>query len=117
MKHSILWWIFIGWWWYIGIAWWFYPIKWILSKKFSDKDNRDYTDTTDYTNTYQLRRETAENIMDFIKNAGGTALQTDVKKNISRKLEPYFDDAVRDLYQNGKIKTSKDGNRIRLELV
>ena len=111
MKHSVLWWIFIGWWWYIGIAWWFYPIKWILSKKFSDKDNKDNEDI------WQLIPETKESIMDFIKESGGTALQTDVKKGIPRRLEPYFDNAVHDLYQDGKIKTSKDGSRIRLELV
>jgi hypothetical protein len=58
-----------------------------------------------------------ESIIDFMKSSGGTALQTDVKKGISKKLEPYFDDAVHELYQNGKIKTLKDGSRIRLELV
>lgn len=61
--------------------------------------------------------ETMESIIDFMKSSGGTALQTDVKKGISKKLEPYFDDAVHELYQNGKIKTLKDGSRIRLELV
>ena len=108
MKHSVLWWVFIGWWWYICIAWWFYPIKWILSKKSSSKDNKDI---------YQLKCETMESIIDFMKSSGGTALQTDVKKGISKKLEPYFDDAVHELYQNGKIKTLKVGSRIRLELV
>ena len=102
MKHGIVWWIFIGWWWYLCIAWWLYPIKWILSKKSSNRDNKD---------VYQLKRETAESIIDFLKNSGGTALQTDIKKSISKKLEPY------ELYQNGKIKTLKDGSRIRLELV
>lgn len=63
-------------------------------------------------------RETEEGIIDFLeKSNGGTALQVDIKKSLSERLKPYFDDAVHELYENGKIKTLKDGNRIRLELV
>ena len=75
MKHGIVWWIFIGWWWYLCIAWWLYPIKWILSKKSSNRDNKD---------VYQLKRETAESIIDFLKNSGGTALPKRKNKDFER---------------------------------
>ena len=111
-KHSLLWWICIGWWWYLCIAWWLYPVKWLLLKKFSNLAD------TDNTNQYQLIRETKKEIIDFLKKSdGNTALQVDVKKSLSGRLIPYFDDAVHELYEDGKIKTLKDGSRIRLELV
>lgn len=109
-KHGLLWWICIGWWWYLCIAWWLYPIKWLLQQKPSDV-------SSDSDDVY-LMRETEEGIIDFLKKSnGGTALQVDVKKSLSGKLTPYFDDAVHELYENGKIKTLKDGNYIKLELV
>lgn len=110
-KHSLSWWIFIGWWWYLCVALWLYPIKWFLSGKLSnvslDADN---------DNQYRLMRETEENIIDFLEKSGGTALQVDIKKSLPGRLMPCFDAAVHELYENGKIKTLKDGNRIRLEL-
>lgn len=46
-------------------------------------------------------RETEESIIDFLKKSdGGTALQVDVKKSLSGRLIPYFDDAVHNLYEN-----------------
>lgn len=67
---------------------------------------------------YQLMRETKKSIIDFLEESNeGTALQVDIKKSLSKRLVPYFDDAVHELYENGQIKTLKDGNRIRLELV
>lgn len=75
MKHSVDWWIFIGWWWYLCVAWWLYPIKWLLSRKSSnvslDTDN-------DNDNWHQLMLEAKETIIDFLeKSNDGTALQVD----------------------------------------
>ena len=98
MKHGAAWWILIGWWWYLCFAWWVYPIKWFLSRKSSNSAEG--------------------HIINFLRNSsGGTALQVDVKRTLPGDLTPYFDQAVHELYQNGKIKTSKEGGRIRLELV
>lgn len=108
-KHSLSWWLFIGWWWYLCVAWWLYPIKWFLSGKLSNA-------SSDNDNQYRLMRETEESIIDFLEKSGGTTLQVDIKKSLSGRLTPCFDDAVHELYENGKIKTLKDGNRIRLEL-
>lgn len=113
MKHGVVWWIFIGWWWYLCIAWWLYPIKWFLSRKSSNTSSN-----ADNDNWYQLIRESKEYIIEFLeKSNDGTALQVDIKKSLSNRLVPYFDDAVHELYEDGQIKTLKDGNRIRLELV
>lgn len=109
-KHSISWWIFIGWWWYLLFAWWIYPLKWWLRKS---KD-----ETPIINDSYRLVLETKEAVLDLLKKSvNGTALQVDIKRNLSGWLAPYFDEAVRGLYEDGKIKTSKDGNRVRLELV
>lgn len=109
-KHSISWWFFIGWWWYLFFAWWIYPLIWWLRKS---KEETPIIDAP-----YRLVRETKETIFDILKNSdGGTALQVDVKRNLPGRLAPYFDEAVRGLYEDGKIKTSKDGSRVRLELV
>lgn len=115
MKHGIVWWLLIGWWWYLCFAWWLYPIKWLLFGR-SKKTPPDEPDGNGYD--WRLLREAENGILDFLKKSnGGTALQVTVKNSLSRRLVSYFDDAVRELYQNGKIKTSKDGDRIRLELV
>lgn len=112
MKHSVAWWVLFGWWWYLCFAWWVYPIKWLISKKSSNVSN------TGNENWGWLLRETEDYIIDFLKNTnGGTALQVDIKKSLSSRLTSCFDEAVHDLYQSGKIKTSKEGGRIRLELV
>lgn len=109
-KHSISWWIFIGWWWYLLFAWWIYPLKWWLRK------SKDETSITD--DSYRLVRETKETVLDILKKSdSGTALQVDVKRNLPGRLAAYFDEAVHGLYEDGKIKTSKDGSRVRLELV
>lgn len=113
MKHGVVWWLLIGWWWYLCFAWWLYPIKWLL---FGKSKNPPLDEEGVYDR--RLLREAEEDILDFLqKSNGGTALQVTVKNSLSRRLMPYFDDAVHELYQNGKIKTSKDGDRIRLELV
>ena len=115
MKHGVIWWLLIGWGWYLCFAWWLYPIKWLLFGK-SKKTPSDEMDVDGYD--LRLLREAEDGILDFLKKSnGGTALQVTVKNSLSRRLASYFDDAVRELYQNGKIKTSKDGDRIRLELV
>ena len=109
-KHSISWWIFLGWWWYLLFAWWIYPLKWLLRKSKDESPNID--------DSYRLVRETKETVLDILKESdGGTALQVDVKRNLPGHLASYFDEAVRGLYEDGKIKTSKDGSRVRLELV
>lgn len=109
-KRSIAWWIFIGWWWYLCFAWWLYPIKRLL---FGRK-----TKATGGDDSYRLMRETENAILEALKNSNnGTALQSDIKNSLSGVMKPYFDEAVHELYQNGKIKTSKDGSRVRLELV
>ena len=112
-KHSLLWWLCIGWWWWLGFAWWVYPIKYLLLRKFSNASSDAYNH-----NYYQLMWETKESIIDFLKKSdGSTALQVEIKKSLSGRLVPYFDDAVHELYEDGILKTLKDGNRIRLELV
>lgn len=109
MKHSAAWWILIGWWWYLCFAWWVYPIKRFFSKKSSNAASE---------NRGRLLHETERYIMNFLNNSnGGAALQVDIKRTLPSSLTPYFDEAVHELYQNGEIKTSKDGGRIRLELV
>ena len=88
-------------------------IKWLKSRKSPNAPSN-----VDNDDSYWLIRETEEAIIDFLKNANsGTALQVDIKKSLSGRLTPFFDDAVHELYEKGKIKTSKDGNRVRLELV
>lgn len=109
MKHGAAWWILIGWWWYLCFAWWVYPIKWFLSRKSSNSVSE---------NQGRLLHEAEGHIINFLRNSsGGTALQVDVKRTLPGDLTPYFDQAVHELYQSGKIKTSKEGGRIRLELV
>lgn len=31
-KHSLLWWLCIGWWWWLCVAWWWLPTKHMLQK-------------------------------------------------------------------------------------
>ncbi len=108
-KHGVAWWIFIGWWWYLCFAWWLYPIKWLLFGRKSKSGSGD---------SFQLLHETETAILDALKKYdNGTALQANIKNSLSGNMKPYFDEAVHELYQNGKIKTSKDGSRVRLELV
>lgn len=46
-KHSILWWIFVGWWYYFFIWWWLAPIKYLMKKQYI-KNTEFYGVGTDY---------------------------------------------------------------------
>ena len=101
-KHGLAWWLCIGWWWYLVFAWWVYPIKWLLSRK-----SPKAAAVSDVDQWYPLVHETEEFIISFLKDTdGGAALQVDVKSGLPHEL-----------YEDGKIKTSKAGSRVRLELV
>lgn len=103
-----MWWLCIGWWWYLCFAWWLYPIKWLLfGKKLKGDDSDPF-----------ILRDTEIAIINALESSDNrTALQSSIKNSLSAKLKPYFEEAVNELYQNGKIKMSKDGSRVRLELV
>ena len=82
-KHSLLWWLCIGWWWWLGFAWWVYPIKYLLLRKFSNASSDAYND-----NYYQLMWETKESIIDFLKKSdGSTALQVEINKMFTEQIE------------------------------
>ena len=110
-KHGLWWWLFIGWWWYLGIAWWLYPILYLVRRtKAAPVPAADVPDP-------RRREEVMLAVLDAVQRSGGSALQVDVKASLPSWMSDYFDDAVRELYENGRIKTSKDGARVRLELV
>lgn len=110
-KHGVAWWVCIGWWWYLMFAWWLLPLVHLLSRKKeggpgpgSGSDRRRLEDTMGA-------------VVDTLRGLGGSALQVDVKKRLPAWTASYFEDAVHELYENGKLRMSKDGSRVRLDLV
>ena len=91
-------------------TWWLYPIKWLI---FGRKPKANNDDTDD---PFRLLRDTENAIIDALKNSNGTALQMNIKNSLPENMKLCFDEAVNELYQNGVIKTSKDGGRVRLKL-
>ena len=110
-KHGVAWWVCIGWWWYLMFAWWLLPLVHLLSRKKEGgpgpgggSDRRRLEDT--------MRA-----VVDALGELGGSALQVDVKKRLPSWAAPCFEDAVHELYENGRVRMSKDGSRVRLDLV
>ena len=115
-KHGLLWWLFIGWWWYIGVAWWLYPIVRLLTRKKKSASVSVSVGVIDGPDPRKLQ-EVMLAVLDAVQRSGGSALQVEVKASIPGWMTDYFEDAVHELYENGKIRMSKDGARVRLDLV
>lgn len=110
-RHGVAWWVCIGWWWYLMFAWWLLPLVHLLSRKKEGKsgpgggsDRRRLEDTMGA-------------VVDALRELGGSALQVDVKKRLPAWAASCFDEAVHELYENGRVRMSKDGSRVRLDLV
>lgn len=53
-KHSLLWWIFVGWRYYLGFRWWITPIKFLVTKlieRYKEKPFNAYIDTEQSKNS------------------------------------------------------------------
>ncbi len=69
-KHSLLWWIFVGWRYYLGFRWWITPIKFLVTKlieRYKEKPFNTYIDTEQNKNsnaTY-YKRDTSNRKNDY----------------------------------------------------
>lgn len=110
-KHGIVWWVCVGWWWYLLFAWWLYPIMHLVRRRSGEAPAHG-------GGGYDPRKmeQTMAAVVDVLRELGGSALQTEVKKRLPAWAAAYFEDAVNELYQNGRLGLSKDGPRVRLEL-
>lgn len=110
-KHGAVWWVCIGWWWYLAFAWWVLPIMYLVRRKFGEGSAASGSGYD-----FRKREQTMAAVVDVLRELGGSALQVDVKKRLPAWASAYFDDAVNELYQNGRLGLSKEGSRVRLEL-
>lgn len=110
-RHGVAWWVCIGWWWYLMFAWWLLPLVHLLSrKKGGGPGNGGGSDR-------RRLEDTMVAVVDALRELGGSALQVDVKKRLPAWAASCFDEAVHELYENGRVRMSKDGSRVRLDLV
>lgn len=110
-RHGVAWWVCIGWWWYLMFAWWLLPLVHLLSRKKEGKSGPG-------SGSDRRRLEdTMGAVVDALRELGGSALQVDVKKRLPAWAASCFDEAVHELYENGRVRMSKDGSRVRLDLV
>ena len=110
-KHGVAWWVCIGWWWYLMFAWWLLPLVHLLSRK------KEGGPGSGGGSDRRRLEDTMRAVVDALRELGGSALQVDVKKLLPSWAAPCFEDAVHELYENGRVRMSKDGSRVRLDLV
>lgn len=111
-RHGVAWWVCIGWWWYLMFAWWLLPLVHLLSRKKEGKSGPGGGGSD-----RRRLEDTMGAVVDALRELGGSALQVDVKKRLPAWAASCFDEAVHELYENGRVRMSKDGSRVRLDLV